>query len=833
MTKHQGEKHFLMNSVPLKNEKGEITGILESFQNITEIKKAEEELKKLAVVVEQNPVGIVITNPDTAVEYANKQFLKISGYSKDELVGKKISILKSGIHDNDFYKDLWHTLHSGKVCNGMVCNKNKTGELYWEKTSIFPVFNETGAISHYIGMKEDVSEKRKAEIALEREMQINRSLADLGKAILSADMTIENIASIVFDVSKHLTGSSNGYVSIMDEKTGDMISITLSEMMKGQCNVDEKKIIFQKSKDGYLALWGHSLNMKQGFYTNDPTNHIASKGLPEGHIPLNSYLSVPAMINNTIVGQVSLVNSGNGFTDADLEVIEKVATLYALAVFRKQNELALCRAKESAEDANRMKSEFLANMSHEIRTPLNAIVGFSSILKEKTAGQKAYAEYLNNIIQSSKILLNLINDILDLSKVEAGRMVIDYQPVNLFSIIKDIKSVFLMKASEKGLAININIEDDIPGSLITDEKYLRQILFNLIGNAVKFTHKGSVDVKVNIIPKNIEGSKVDLNFIITDTGIGIPEHQLASIFEPFVQAIKKDRNLYGGTGLGLSITKRLVELLGGAITAESEADNGSVFSFSLFNVEIGSLRSDENKNNETNHLSRIRFKNPVLLLTEDVLSNRQIVKGYLESFNCTIIEAENGEECLTAIRKQRPDLILMDLQMPVMDGFTAINIIKSDNELKDIPIIVLTASGMKQQKDRIQIVAEDFLIKPIYKNDLLEKLIKYLPYEEIHEDKKKHAKQIENEHAVAEQIKLPAKIKKEIIAEFLPHAIRLLEALNMDELQDFVKKLEKYNKEHSIDAISDFCSNLKDNISSFNIEKINANLKLFSKLFGK
>jgi len=492
---------------------------------------------------------------------------------------------------------------------------------------------------------------------------------------------------------------------------------------------------------------------------------------------------------------------------------------------QKRIENELMHAKKSAEDANRMKSEFLANMSHEIRTPLNAIVGFSSILKEKTEGQVIFTEYLDNIIQSSKVLLSLINDILDLSKVEAGRMVIHNQPVCLNNIIQELQSVFIMKAKEKGLIINIHISEEIPGSLITDEKYLRQILFNLIGNAIKFTNKGGVDINVNTIAKDKMLSKVDLIFTIKDTGIGIPPDKLSNIFEPFIQVEQKNRSKYGGTGLGLSITKRLIELLGGKITVESEVEKGTVFSFTVYNIEIASLYNNDSSEKINLKLSKIRFLNPVLLMAEDVLSNRQVVKGYLESLNITIIETENGEECINEARKIKPDLILMDMQMPVMDGFTAINIIKSDNDLKDIPIIALTASGMKQQKDKFEQLADDFLIKPIYKNDLLEKLIKFLPYEELQEkeiDKKEIPSSFKSENLTG---KLSHEIQVEMSKQFNSVIIKLQETLNIDEIIEFVKELGKYNEKHQIEEISNYCIKLSGYIETFNINQIYSTLK--------
>jgi len=527
-----------------------------------------------------------------------------------------------------------------------------------------------------------------------------------------------------------------------------------------------------------------------------------------------------AIINNRVEEAIQKLNA-----ELEIKVEERTIELY-----ETNNELII--AKDSAIADNRMKSEFLANMSHEIRTPLNSIVGFSSILKEKLIGQKAYTEYLDNITLSSEILLKLINDILDLSKVEAGRMIIDYQPVNLNNLVSEIQTVFKSKASEKGLQLNVNINDKIPGSVITDEKYLRQILFNLIGNAVKFTSKGLVDVDISIVPKDTVGNKVDLKFKIKDTGIGVSADQLSTIFEPFAITSKKDRNKYDGTGMGLSITRRLIELMGGTITAESEINEGSVFTVSLFDVEI-SKPEDEAKNKDNHFLSGIRFKNQVLLLTEDIISNREVVKGYLEAHNITIVEAENGQECLNAIQKQRPDLILMDMQMPVMDGYTAINIIKSDDLLKDIPIIALTASGMKLQNDGIQTLADDFLIKPIYKDKLIKTLMKYLAYEDSTVIDEKPVEVLKEMPVEKSETKLLPEIKEEMIKSFMSSIVKQLGTLNIDEIITFVNELEEYNKTKQIAEISAYRQKLSGYIQSFNIEKINVTLEQLSLFIKK
>jgi len=656
------EKEKLKDELEIRVEErtGQLAETNRNLQKeIEERKRTEEILVIQSTALNAAANAIVISNRSGNIQWINKAFTALTGYSRAEIIGKSPRALKSGKQEPSFYKELWETLLMGKVWNGELINKRKDGSLYNEEMTITPLKNESGAIVRFIAVKNNITDRKRAEEELKK-------------------------------------------------------------------------------------------------------------------------------------------------------------------------------AKKEAEDANKMKSEFLANMSHEIRTPLNSIVGFSNILKDRLIGHTLYTEYLDNIMLSSKTLLNLINDILDLSKVEAGKMVIDFHPVNLKNIVAEIMSVFQLKASETGVSLNFQLSDDIPESLMTDERYLRQILFNLIGNALKFTHKGSVDVLISFIQKKGNDQKLDLQFIIKDTGIGIEAKDLTSIFEPFVQASKKDRNRYRGTGLGLSITKRLVELLGGTISVESEIDKGSVFSFSLFNVAINSLPGNEINEKGILPTSGIKFRNPVLLITEDMLSNRLVIKGYLEKLNITIIEAENGEECLHAIRTQRPDLILMDLHMPVMDGYAAIDIIKSDDALKDIPLIALSASGMKDQKDSIRMIADDFLLKPIYKEVLIAKLMKYLPYEKT-SSQAEQQDLIPNEEPVKVKStqNLSPDNKAAMIHAFMPSISIQLNTLNIDEIIGLVEKIKEYNKEIQNNEISEYCTLLSKSIKSFNILKIKDLLKQLSSFINK
>ncbi len=495
---------------------------------------------------------------------------------------------------------------------------------------------------------------------------------------------------------------------------------------------------------------------------------------------------------------------------------------------RVQSEENLKKARIEAEDANRMKSEFLANMSHEIRTPLNAIVGFSTILEEKAEGNKLFTEYLHNIIQSSNVLLGLINDILDLSKVEAGRMVVSLSSVNLKSLIHEILAIFSLKAKDKGITLIATVAEEVPNGIVTDEKFLRQIFFNLVGNAVKFTHEGSVEIRVSGVPQFDNKNKIDLQITIRDSGIGIPENEVSKIFEPFRQVGRQNRNIYGGTGLGLSITRRLVELLGGTISVKSVLGKGSIFQVSLENTEVTGQSIEENFKSSFSKVSQIRFHKPLILITEDVNSNRKILKLYLETHAVKIIEATNGEECIKMARDSKPDLILMDLQMPVMNGYDATLQIKADPILKNIPIIGLSASGLGPDKDQFEAVVETFLLKPLHKDELIEALMKHLPYEVESLPEENNQTKIDLPDSAEDTEVLSDEVKTQLKEKYLPTIQKLQSNLNFDNLIAFELDLENFMKTNNSDSLKKFCSALKDSIESFNIEKIYSTLVALS-----
>ena len=633
-------------------------------RRISELVAASEqdrrELANQKFALDQHAI-VSITDVAGTIIYANDRFCEISGYTRDQLIGCNHRILNSKVHPPELFQEMWGTISLGGVWRGEICNRASDGHLYWVSATILPLLGSDGQPQQYIGIRTDISDRKRMEAQLSEQLHL---VEELIEAI--------PIPLYLKDATGRYIRLNRAFESFLNVRREDVIGQTIEDLLS--------------SEDARLHL-------------EKDTELFALKGMQTYEAVVHSR---DGLTHDTIYRKAVL-------TRRDGSVSGLLGTIIDITD-RKRTEMEILQAKDAAEAASRAKSDFLANMSHEIRTPMNGIIGMTDLALD-TEVTEEQQEYLSIVKSSAESLLTIINDILDFSKIEAGKLHVEKVSFDLHRVIGETLKTQALRTHEKKIELVSEIMPDVPHQVLGDPGRIKQVLLNLIGNAIKFTEHGEVALRTEL--RLLADGQAGIHFAVRDTGIGIAPDKQQLIFDAFSQEDTSTTRRYGGTGLGLSISRRLVALMGGEIWLDSKLGFGSTFHFSV-KLEVDARPPKP-------ITKPIELCGRYILVVDDNATNRRILCSLLASWGIQTQDAESGPVALQIMRNtgQAFDCILLDAHMPEMDGYQLAKSLHDEHSVLP-PMLMLSSGAMRGDGQRCQEAGiAGFFAKPISPEDLL------------------------------------------------------------------------------------------------------------------
>ncbi len=735
MQNAKGDLRLLsVTKTPELIDDGVVEYVVCAAEDITEKRLAEDQVRQLSRAVEQSPVSIVITDLEGNIEYVNPKFIEVTGYSFEEAAGQNPRVLKSGHQPASVYEELWTTITRGNNWQGEFHNKKKNGELYWENASISPITDDKGKITHFLAVKEDITQRKiteeKLHIAKEKAEKGEKRLQEMFYNLQVAEEETRAANEELIATSDALRENNTALEKEKErvKESEEKLRLITENAFDGIYLMENKRYTYVNERfcriTGYTAeeLTAPAFDYKQLLPTKSEkmVEDRYQKRVTGDHLSAKYEMQIKSKdgtLKDVELGTVSLGDKN------DLRVIGVIRdiTLQKLAEEQSKQKKLLENKIAIAKEALTFKQNFLANMSHEIRTPLTGILGMIEILHESGLTEKQY-EYIQIIQQSGESLRSIVNDVLDFSKIEAGKLILNKSTFEFHVIIRRAENLF-RALCKKPIAFHQKTTGNLPSFIYADEKRISQIITNFISNAAKFTEKGSVTLTTELLRKDDQTKEIEIKVSVADTGIGIEEKKLTQLFQPFSQIENTDTRQFDGTGLGLVISRELAILHGGKVGVNSKPDAGSTFWFTFLAREAQPSEV-EKADMKTTYADKPMRKLSILLV-EDRVVNQKVISLMLKAMGHEIIVASNGKECLEKYKPGNFDLILMDIQMPVMDGITATNTLK-ETYSKLPPIVGLSANAFEGDREKyMKRGLDEYITKPIEKQhfyNVLERL---------------------------------------------------------------------------------------------------------------